>query len=106
MATNNSICHYDIPTTDFEKSKTFYEGLFGWKVQLMPEMNYALFMIEGGVGGGFMMTDNVKTEGIQVYIQVEDLTATLDMAESLGGKIVKPKAEIGGDNGFYGFFVV
>jgi predicted enzyme related to lactoylglutathione lyase len=39
----HEICHVEIPTTDFAKSKEFYETLFGWKVEVDPVTNYAMW---------------------------------------------------------------
>jgi len=30
------ICHFEIPVDNVEKAKTFYEKLFGWKIERMP----------------------------------------------------------------------
>jgi predicted enzyme related to lactoylglutathione lyase len=101
----NSICHWDIPSTDFDKSQAFYGALFGWKFQPMPEQNYLLFMVEGGVGGGFNKVEKVSNDGIQVYILVEDIEATLAKVAELGGKTVIEKLKIGGgDHGYLATF--
>jgi len=101
----NMICHYEIPTTDFAKSKAFYDGLLGWNVHLMPESNYAVFGEPGqGVGGGFTKVDKVVNEGIQVYIEVEDIPAMLAKAEGLGGKVEMKKTRISPDYGYMAFF--
>ena len=44
-------CHWEIPSTDLKKSTKFYSSLFGWKMQSWSD-TYALFDVEGGVGGG------------------------------------------------------
>ena len=105
MGTMNSICHWEIPSTDFDKSRAFYEGLFGWKTQPMPETDYVLFEIEGGVGGGFTKVDKVGDTVIFVYIQVEDIPATLAKVAGLGGKVLDEKMGIGGgEHGYMGVF--
>ena len=104
MAANNTLCHFEIPSTDFARSKDFYEALFGWRVQILTEMNYAIFDAEDGIGGGFNLMEKFSNDGIQAYIQVDDIPATLARAEELGGKVLKPKTEIGESNGYYAFF--
>lgn len=102
----HTICHYEIPSTDFAKSKAFYEGLFGWPIQEMPEMSYMVFGEGGqGVGGGFNKVETVNNEGIQVYIEVEDIPATLAKAKELGGQVVLEKTQISPEHGNMAFIL-
>ncbi len=100
----NMICHYEIPSTDFDKSKAFYDGLFGWNVQVLPDMNYAVFGEAGkGVGGGFNKVETVNNDGIQVYIEVEDIPASLAKAKELGGDVLMDKQQISEEHGYMAF---
>jgi uncharacterized protein len=99
----NKLAHWEIPSTDLSKSTKFYAALFGWKMQSWSG-DYALFEVEGGVGGGIAKVDKMPEPGIDVYIGVGDIPAVLAKAEALGGKVEKPKTEIGGGMGFYAFF--
>ena len=98
--------HFEIPSKDYQKAKGFYESLFGWKVDVQPEMGYALIHIEDGIGGGF--TDEYEPggeAGISLYFKVDDIPAVLAKAVELGGQEVTPKTGIaGGDMGYYGKF--
>ncbi len=51
--TKRNIVHIEIPAADLEKTGKFYQDLFGWKIQHIPEMNYALWEPELPPGGGF-----------------------------------------------------
>jgi predicted enzyme related to lactoylglutathione lyase len=53
------IVHIEFSTKDRKESGKFYNELFGWNVQQMPEMDYAMFESGEGVGGGL----NPVTEG-------------------------------------------
>ncbi len=99
----HSICHYEIPSTDFAKSKVFYESLFDWKLTEMPDGSYMVFEIEGGIGGGFNKVEQATADGIQIYIHVADIPATLAKAEELGGKTAKAKTSIS-EHGNYALF--
>ncbi len=46
------IVHVEFSANDRETAGDFYSKLFDWKVQQMPEMNYASFDTGEGVGGG------------------------------------------------------
>lgn len=102
----HEICHVEIPSTDIAKSKEFYEKLFGWKVELLPEMNYALWTPPEGPGGGFNDVKEPCTcaeSGVVVYILVESVDEKVKEVESAGGKIVKPKTAVT-DMGWYAIF--
>jgi len=90
----NPIVHMEIPVTDLKKAKDWYSKLFGWKVDLFPEMNYALFDPGTPPGGGFNKVDKVKTGGCMFYISVDDIEKKLKEIESAGGKTVRKKTEI------------
>ena len=96
------LVHWEIPSTDIEKSKKFYEKMFGWKFQQWSQ-DYAMFEVEGGVGGGVSKTDKMPEPCIDVYISVEDIPAALKKAETLGARVERPKTEIGGGMGFYAY---
>lgn len=99
------ICHLEIPTTDFEKSKAFYEALFGWQIELLPQVNYALWNAGEGVNGGFVKYDRISQdkEVTLAYVLVDDVAAYCHKAESLGGKVITPKAPVG-EMGWYAVF--
>ena len=49
------IVHIEFAAEDREKSGKFYEELFGWQIQHMPEFNYTTFSTmdnDQAVGGG------------------------------------------------------
>jgi predicted enzyme related to lactoylglutathione lyase len=99
----NSVCHWEFQTTNPDKAIKFYEGLFGWKLDYMKEMNYVMIETPERPGGGISVVDKIESGGTVIYILVEDIEAKLKHAEKLGGKIVTPKCPIP-NMGFYGVF--
>ncbi|MGD2157275.1 MAG: VOC family protein [Anaerolineales bacterium] len=98
------IAHIEFSARDREEAGKFYSEVFGWKVQQMPEMNYATFEAEGGPGGGFNpVTEDYPAGTIFVYIQTDDIEATLKEIEAAGGKTIIPKTVIP-SVGWYAFF--
>ncbi len=92
---SHPIVHVELSTKDREATGKFYEQLFGWKVQQIPEMNYATFAAEPGPGGGFNpVTDESPAGTVMVYIDTDDIEATLAEIVSLGGKVLREKTEI------------
>ena len=100
------ICHVEIPTTDFEKAKAFYSSLFGWKITMMPQMNYATFTTGTDPRGGFNKVDKVTSvgeQGVLIYVFVDEIQDALAKATELGGSVVKEKTEIP-EIGWYALF--
>ena len=93
----NPVVHWEIVSKDAKRAQDFYAKLFDWHVEPMEGMNYGIIdtHTEAGINGGI---GNQQEEAYQVtfYVQVEDLQAALDKAESLGGKTVTPPMEIPG----------
>jgi predicted enzyme related to lactoylglutathione lyase len=100
------IVHVEISAQDLEAASKFYADIFGWKVLHIPEMNYVTFESgEGEVGGGLNpITDENPAGSVVVYIDTDDITATLDSVEESGGKSLVPKMPIPG-MGWFGIFM-
>jgi len=90
----NPIVHMEIPANDLNKAKEFYSKLFGWKIDVMQEMDYALFDTGTPPGGGFNKVDKIKEGGCLLYIQVDDIEKKLREIEKAGGKTVRKKEEV------------
>ena len=102
--TKHNIVHIEIPTKDSKESAVFYEKLFGWRIEHVPEMNYTMWDPQDGPGGGFSpLGDEVKVGEVLLYVNSDDIKADLNQAEALGGAIVRPKDEIPG-TGWFGIF--
>ncbi len=101
---NHPIVHIEFSSKDLKATGKFYENLFGWKITDAPEYNYATFEAEGGPGGGFNPITNQNPAGtVLVYVNTDDIEASLAKAVSLGGKIILPKTEIS-NLGWFGIF--
>ncbi len=99
-----NVVHVEIPAANVEGAGKFYEALFGWKLQHMPEMNYTMWEAEDHTGGGFTEVSAENPAGqVLVYIASDDIEADLKKVEKLGGKVLRPKTEIIG-MGWFGIF--
>ena len=94
--TKHNIVHVEFASKDPTASAAFYAGIFGWKMQEMPEMDYITFDTEEGPGGGFPKIDGEVTNpgDVIVYIETDDITATLKEIEAAGGKTLLAQTEI------------
>jgi predicted enzyme related to lactoylglutathione lyase len=104
MSKPGPICYIEIGATDVVRTAQFYDSVFGWEFADISSTGYSTFGTGDGIGGGIYRTDKIKPGGgIIVYIAVDDITATLDLVTSAGGKTIVPKSEIPG-TGWYGHF--
>ena len=87
----NPVVHWELMSKDPAKVSAFYEGIFGWKIQHVPELNYRIVDTggEGGINGGIVKPDR---EGpwpgnMVFYINVDDLDTYRKKVVAAGGKI-------------------
>lgn len=110
----NAINWFEIPVSDYERAKTFYQNILGVTITdfHMPEKNmkYGMFpydMENGGVGGAIVQMTELKPsgDGSTVYLNGgEDLNQALNKVQGEGGQIVMPKTDIE-ENGFIAQFM-
>jgi len=110
----NVINWFEIYTSDFERAKKFYSQVFKYELTDLPmgnenhpEMKYATFPSDPngwGASGALVKIDQVKpgAGGILVYFATQEINDELSRVESAGGKIVRPKQDIGE----YGFIAL
>ncbi len=92
--TKRSIVHIEIPAADQRAAARFYQDLFGFETQSVPDMDYTTFMT-GNVAGGFPTTGSMAQAGeVLIYLDSDDIDADLRKIESMGGKTLQPKMEI------------
>ena len=87
----NPIVHWELNADDAKKAQEFYGKLFDWHVDANNPMDYGMVdtHTEHGINGGIHHSADAP-KGVTIYVEVEDLQAYLDKAESLGGKTVMP----------------
>ncbi len=91
-----SFVHIELASTDPAKTRRFFEEVFDWEFQSIPEMNYHTYEAPSGPGGGLMTPMENQPPGILNYLLSHDLDADVKKIESAGGKILMPKMEIPG----------
>ncbi len=98
------IVHVELSAKDRKALAKFYRDLFGWEIKDFDEMNYTTFMAGDGVAGGFNpVTDQNPAGTVLVYIETDDVTASLNAIQKAGGMIVAPEMEIP-NTGKFGIF--
>ena len=105
----NSVVHFEIPADDLDRAKKFYNQVFGWQLQDIPDMGYVIVMTTltnenqmpqapGAINGG-MMKRSDKVKSPVITIDVPNIDEHLKKIEEAGGKVVVPKMAVG-DMGF------
>ena len=88
-----SIVHIEIHSSDPARTKEFYNEVFGWKFQDIPEMDYTTFEAPSAPHGG-LQKHGEKGPTVLNYILVNDIVRTLERIENAGGMVMVPKSEI------------
>jgi predicted enzyme related to lactoylglutathione lyase len=104
--------HFDIPSDDIERSKKFYNDLFGWKIDKWPGSEHAAhdyWMItttddkgNEALRGGMMKRQSAQQQGITNFFDVKSIQEYSAKVEQLGGKVVIPKSPVPG----MGYFAI
>ena len=107
---NNAISWFEIPATDLERAKKFYEAIFGISMIPMdlPNINMRMFPVDDpmhGIGGAVVDSGGFHkpsaTDGALVYLNGNpDVQQVLDKVMAAGGTIMVPKTEISPEYGF------
>ena len=101
-----TIVYFQIPSDDIERSKKFYNQLFGWKIDKSPEANTPEGMENWSITttdhngkealGGGMSKRQMPQQQITNFIDVKSVDEYLSKVERLGGKVVVPKTSVPG----------
>jgi predicted enzyme related to lactoylglutathione lyase len=97
------VVHFEVGTRDTDRSIAFYRDLFGWNVRDAGPGYWLVDGEDGGIGGGLMQTRDDIPPYVTVYVAVDDLSASLDHAVGLGGKLLVAATPIPGV-GMFGLF--
>jgi len=101
----NPFAHVELNTDDVKKAKKFYQAVFAWKLNDMPDMGYTMIDVSGGVGGGMQKKQSADAPSAWLpYVHVDDVKATIAKAAKAGATILLPFQEIG-EMGAIGIFV-
>ena len=93
----NPFVHIELHTKDVDKSKKFYAGMFDWKFEEFPGMDYTIINVAEGTGGGMMKNPMPgDPDNWLPYILVDDVKASTRKAKSLGAAVAKDVTEVPG----------
>ena len=96
---NLRVDYIEFPVHDISKTKEFYSSILGWKFEdYGPE--YTSFH-DGRIGGGFYVSEDVKTGGALIVIYTNDIDGMQKKVLAAGGKITKPIFDFPGGRRFH-----
>lgn len=113
----NMISWFEIPVTDMDRAKKFYETVFQVNIAinefgglLMGWFPPAEDITAPGISGSLVQHEDYipsDTHGVLVYFnsQSGDIDNELSRVEAAGGKIVKPKILISNEIGYMGLII-
>ena len=97
------VVHFEIGIRRSEQAKQFFSALFGWEIQTQgPALMIATGSAEG-IQGNLAQSETEPKSYVTIYVQVDDVAATLNHVERLGGKILVPASEVPGMGHFAWF---
>lgn len=110
---NNLVGWFEIPVTDMDRAKAFYDKVFNINIQVQDFggtlMGWFPFAEDKSGAPGSLVKNNAyepsNTQGVLIYFSSEDVTNELNKVEIAGGKLVQPKTQISPDIGYMALFI-
>jgi uncharacterized protein len=88
------IAHVEIPSSDLEKAKSFFNQVFGWEFKPFGK-GYMLFNNHKGIMVGLRQVEKVHSGDTTVFhVNVLSIDETLKAVKENGGSVFKEKTVI------------
>ncbi len=104
------VVHFEIGCKDLEKTRKFYGELLGWEYAPGAPNMAMIANIGGhaekktdGIGGHINCLGHPPHQYVTIYAMVDNIEATLDKVNKLGGSTLIPKQEVPG-MGWFAWF--
>jgi predicted enzyme related to lactoylglutathione lyase len=95
--TGPQVVHWEIQSQSPDTLHRFYADVFGWKIDSNNPMNYGMVSSgrgSGGIDGGIGGSQHPGSRVI-VYANVPSIPTALERIESLGGRTIMPRTDVG-----------
>lgn len=94
------VVHWELMSRNPEKLAGFYEKVFDWNIQHVPEVDYRMVDTGAGTGinGGIVRPEHEEPwpGNMTAYIDVDDLAAYRNRVVEAGGKILVEEQDVAG----------
>ena len=114
MEIDNAVNWFEIPVSDFDRAKKFYETIFDIEMESvnMMGMEMAMFPYDmsaqsGRVSGALVKGEMMKPgmDGTVVYLNANpSIQTVVDKIDAAGGKVLMPPTQISPEIGYMAFF--
>lgn len=107
----NTINWFELPVTDFERAKKFYEAIFESKIedQMMGPYRMGFFPGDGqGVSGAIVHGEGYvpSDKGAMIYLNADGIIdEVIGRIDKSGGKVVVPRTPITPEIGDFAIFL-
>ncbi len=104
-----AVVHFEIPTDDLERARTFYSSVFAWEITTFPMGGGVDYTgatttpvdrdqnpTEPGAINGALVDRSEDTPTTVVTVDVASIADTLAQVEAAGGSTVHPRTQIPG----------
>jgi len=80
------VVHIEVPAADVDRASAFYSGVFSYEIggSAMPDFDYRMFQQAEDQGGAVMASDKAGS-GLVVYLDTDDIDASVAKVRELGG---------------------
>src|SRR5580704_8632783 len=88
---------FELFTRDAKKAQSFYGDVLGWKVQafpMEPRPYEMIFATDSMIGGYAAPAGDLAGDHWLSYVSVEDVDATVKLAEAAGGRVVSAPYDV------------
>jgi predicted enzyme related to lactoylglutathione lyase len=100
----NPVVHFEVMAQNRAELQKFYSDLFGWQLHSDNPLGYSVIAHSEnhstggiGIGGGIYGDVDAEHSGVTFYVEVDDVAATLEQVEELGGtRLMGPEQYEGG----------
>ncbi len=104
------ITWFEIPVLNLHRATTFYNQIYGIKMETteMNDYSMAIFPVTTGIGGALVQGQGcVPSEtGALVYLNGgKNLQPILDKVEDAGGRVIMTKTKISDEAGYFALFI-
>lgn len=89
------VVFFDIGCKDKEQSIEFYSKLFDWNIgSARPHSSSVDTESDVGISGAITSLGHEPHNYVMIYVEVDDIPAHLEKAESMGGQTLVPATDV------------
>jgi predicted enzyme related to lactoylglutathione lyase len=93
---HGDITHLEIPVTDFERARSFYTALFGWRIEAPPGYEeYPMWHAPNQISGGALTPRKDDFTQPRSVVEVDSVADALATAAEQGGTVLVERSPIG-----------